>query len=132
MVSGRHVITGDILSTLKVKPGPAESAAFPLTLNAVELNAKTLKDDLTIAQRSLANVNKPMITKETVNELRETIQHVLDNYDFNNGSDYDYDFEIGYNNQIELSSIEFQNVDEIAESLSYEVEALFNIEEDAE
>ncbi|MDA9245715.1 hypothetical protein N9P20_00975 [Polaribacter sp.] len=103
-----------------------------LTLNAVELNAKTLKDDLTIAQRSLANVNKPMITKETVNELRETIQHVLDNYDFNNGSDYDYDFEIGYNNQIELSNIEFQNVDEIAESLSYEVEALFNIEEDAE
>ena len=103
-----------------------------LTLNAVELNAKNLKDDLAIAQRSLANANKPVITKETVEEIRESIQHVLDNYDFNNGSDYDYDFEIGYNNQIELSNIEFQNVDEIAEQLSYEVESLFNIEDDAE
>lgn len=101
-----------------------------LTLNAVEANASNLKQDLEIAQRSLANINKPVITKETVNELRETIQHVLDNYDFNNGSDYDYDFEISYSNQLELSSIEFNNVDEIAEQLSVEIEELFNIEGD--
>jgi len=101
-----------------------------LTLNAVEANAQNLKDDLNIAQRELANVNKPVITKETVNEIREVIQHILDNYDFNNGSDYDYDFEINYNNQLELSNIEFNNVDEIAEQLSVEIEELFNIEED--
>lgn len=101
-----------------------------LTLNAVEANASNLKQDLEIAQRSLANINKPVITKETVNELRETIQHVLDNYDFNNGSDYDYDFEISYSNQLELNNIEFNNVDEIAEQISVEIEELFNIEGD--
>lgn len=101
-----------------------------LTLNAVEANASNLKQDLEIAQRSLANINKPVITKDTVNELRETIQHVLDHYDFNNGSDYEYDFEINYDNRLELSNIEFNNVDEIAEQLSVEIEELFNIEED--
>jgi len=98
-----------------------------LTLNAVELNAKNLKDDLDIALRQLANANKPKITETTVDKIRDAVQYVLENYDFNRPEAYEYDFEIGYGNTIELSNIEFHSLDDMAENICEVVEDLFNI-----
>ena len=103
-----------------------------LTLNAVELNAKCLKDDLIEANEKLANINKPVITSQTVSDMRDAIQYILENFDFNNTEDYEYDFNINYDNRIELENIGFNNADEIAEQISIEIENLFNIEEDNE
>jgi hypothetical protein len=103
-----------------------------LTLNAVELNAKCIKDDLIEANEKLANINKPVITRQTASDMQDAIQYILENFDFTNTEDYDYDLSINYDNRIELEHIEFNNVDEIAEQISIEIENLFNIEEDNE
>jgi hypothetical protein len=103
-----------------------------LTLNAVELNAKCIKDDLIEANEKLANINKPVITRQTASDMQDAIQYILENFDFTNTEDYDYDLSINYDNRIELEHIEFNNVDEIAEQISIEIENLFNIEEDDE
>ena len=101
-----------------------------LTLNSLELNAKNTKDDLVAANRKLEDVSKPTITKETVNEIREAIEEVLNKADFSEPDSYEVEFEIDYNNSLCLGNIEYNNVDQLSEEISDSIEYLFNIIED--
>jgi len=101
-----------------------------LTLNSLELNSKTVKDDLKIVNTQLADVSKIKITKDTVNDIRNAIEEVFRQSSFNDVDSYDVDFEIDYNNSLALGSIEFNDADNLAEALSDAVEYLFNIIDD--
>ena len=98
-----------------------------LTLGSLELNAKTVKDDLIEATRKLEDVSKPIITKEIVEQIREAVHQAIQKIHFDSVESYDVDFEIDYNNSLALASIEFNEVDEIEESVCDYVENLFNI-----
>ena len=101
-----------------------------LTLGSLELNAKTVKDDLIEATRKLEDVSKPIITKEIVEQIREAVHQAIQRISFNNVDSYDVGFEIDYNNSLALESIEFNEVDEIEEAVCDYVEDIFNIIED--
>ena len=101
-----------------------------LTLGSLELNAKTVKDDLIEATRKLEDVSKPIITKEIVEQIREAVHQAIQQISFNSVDSYDVGFEIDYNNSLALGSIEFNEVDEIEETVCDYVEDLFNIIED--
>jgi hypothetical protein len=101
-----------------------------LTLNSLELNAKATRDDLMQATKKLEDVSKPIITKEVVEQIREAVHQAIQRISFNSVDSYDVDFEIDYNNSLALASIEFNEVDEIEESVCDYVEDLFNIIED--
>ena len=98
-----------------------------LTLNSLELNAKTVKDDLKIVNNQLTDVNKIKITRDTVNDIRQAVEDVFNNSNFNEVDSYDVDFEIDYDNRLALSNIEFNDVDNVAEEISDAIEDLFNV-----
>ena len=98
-----------------------------LTLNSLELNAKTVKDDLRIVTTQLEAVNKVKITKDIVNDIRDVIEQSIREGSFSNPDSYDVDFEIDYNNSLALGSIEFNDADQLAEEISDGIENLFNI-----
>ena len=101
-----------------------------LTLNSLELNAKATRDDLMDAAKKLEDVSKPIITKQVVEQIREAVHQAIQQISFDNVDSYDVDFELDYNNTLSLSNIEFNEVDEIEESVCDYVEDLFNIIED--
>lgn len=101
-----------------------------LTLNSLELTAQTTKDDLMQATKKLEDVSKPIITKQVVEQIREAVHQAIQQVSFDNVDSYDVDFELDYNNTLSLSNIEFNEVDEIEESVCDYVEDLFNIIED--
>ena len=101
-----------------------------LTLNSLELTAQTTKDDLMQATKKLEDVSKPIITKQVVEQIREAVHQAIQQISFDSVDSYDVDFEIDYNNSLALASIEFNEVDEIEESVCDYVEDLFNIIED--
>ena len=101
-----------------------------LTLNSLELTAQTTKDDLMEATKKLEDVSKPIITKQVVEQIREAVNQAIQQISFDNVDSYDVDFELDYNNTLSLSNIEFNEVDEIEESVCDYVEDLFNIIED--
>ena len=105
----------------------AKVTELELTLNSLELNAKTVKDDLKIVNNQLADVNKIKITRDTVNDIRQAIEDVFGNSDFNDVDSYNVDFEIDYNNSLALSNIEFNGADDVAEEISDAIEGLFNV-----
>ena len=101
-----------------------------LTLGSLELNAKATQEDLKEATKKLEDVSKPIITKEIVEQIRAAVHHAINGIDFNDGSMYEYDFNVGYDNRIEIESIEYNDTDSIEEAVCDYVEDLFNVIED--
>ena len=98
-----------------------------LTLGSLELNAKTVKDDLIEATRKLEDVSKPTMTKDLLEQVNQAIEDVFDRSSFNEVDSYDVDFEIDYNNSLALGSIEFNDADGVAEAVLDAIQNLFNI-----
>lgn len=107
-----------------------------ITLETMLAEAKQdsaqMSKELSLAKIALQKINLPKITKETVDEIREAITQTISNYDFDRSDSYSYDLEIDYDNRIQLSSIEFDAADDLAEYVSDSVEELFNIIDDTE
>tara|TARA_R110000764_G_scaffold3837_2_gene15803 strand:+ start:1447 stop:1794 length:348 start_codon:yes stop_codon:yes gene_type:complete len=101
-----------------------------LTLGSLELNAKSTQEDLMEATKKLEDVSKPIITKEFVEQIREAVHQAIQQISFNSVDSYDVDFEIDYNNSLALANIEFNEVDEINETVCAYIEDLFNIIEE--
>ena len=101
-----------------------------LTLNSLDLNAKVVQEDLNETVRSLEAINKPVITKEIVEQIRQAVHQAIRQISFNSVESYDVGFEIDYNNSLALESIEFNEVDEIEEAVCDYVEDIFNIIEE--
>lgn len=100
------------------------------SLDSFNKNTEMLKEDLIEAKRKLSVVNRPKITKKFSDELSDAISEAISNIDFTDGSAYDVDFEIDYDNRIALSSIEFNHSYDIADDIYSAIENLFNIIED--
>lgn len=96
-------------------------------LTSKEEETTTLNTQLSQARKVLADVSKPKISKETVNELRDAIDKALQNFSFDDTDNYEYDFEIDYDSRLNLSSIDLESKDELAEMISDYVEDLFNV-----
>lgn len=96
-------------------------------LTQFELDRATIAGKLDKAKDDLADVNKVKITRDTVNDIRQAIEDVFNNSNFNEVDSYDVDFEIDYDNRLALSNIEFNDVDNIAEEISDAIEGLFNV-----
>ena len=96
-------------------------------LTSKEEETTTLNTQLSQARKVLADVSKPKINKETVDEIRDAIEKALQNFSFDETDNYEYDFEIDYDSRLELSNIELNNTDELSEMISDYVEDIFNV-----
>ena len=101
-----------------------------LTLGSLELNAKTVKDDLTEATKKLEDASKPIITKYLLEEIQYVIERSICHSSLSNVDSYDVDFEIGYDNSLALGSIEFNDSDQLSEEIADGIENIFNIIEE--
>ncbi len=101
-----------------------------LTLNSLELNTKNIKDDLKEANQKLEAINKPVISRNILEQIEYVIEQSIRSSSLSNVDSYNVDFEIDYNNSLALGSIEFNGVDDLNETVCDYVEDLFNIIED--
>ena len=97
------------------------------SFDTLNKNTETLKQDLFAAQDALKVADRPKITRYQMEEIQDAICTIVNNVDFTDCNNYDMDFEIDYDNRIAVSSMEFNNYDEIADDISSEIEGLFNV-----
>ena len=97
------------------------------SLDSFTKNTEMLKQDLVVAQNALKFADRPKITLDQMTEIQDAIYTVVNNVDFTDCNNYDMDFEIDYDNRIAVSSMEFNNSDEIADDLCSEIGSLFNV-----
>ena len=91
-----------------------------------ESETEHLKKTIGDAQRRMAVIDRPKVTRNQMTEIQDAIYQIVKNVDFTDSNNYDMDFELDYDNRISISSMEF-NCEEIAEEICEEVSALFNI-----
>jgi isopentenyl diphosphate isomerase/L-lactate dehydrogenase-like FMN-dependent dehydrogenase len=99
-------------------------------LTQFETDQASLKSQLDKAKSDLEDINKPVITKETVENIRQAVADAVGHFSFDEVDNYEYDIEINYNNRVQLSNIELNYTDDLEESICNEIEDLFKIEED--
>lgn len=101
-------------------------------LTQFETDQASLKSQLDKAKSDLEDINKPAITKETVNDIREAVANAVGHFSFDEIDNYEYDIEINYDNRVQLSNIDLHYTDELEEAICGYIEDLFKIEDNDE
>ena len=81
--------------------------------------------DLELAKKELASVNKLVLTGEQLDEIQEAIESAVGNFDFDDADNYDKEFELDYDGRVQLSTLDFTNAQELIEAVVEKVHSLF-------
>ena len=86
--------------------------------------------DLEQAKRDLASFNKPELTGSQLDDINEAVEKAVGNFDFSDADNYEKEFELDYDGRVQLSTLEFENAQELVESIVEKVQSLFVETED--
>jgi len=89
------------------------------------VHQKRLQEDLETAKKQLADVSKPVLTGGQLDEIQEAIESALGGFDFDDADNYNYEFELDYDSRVQLSTLHFENTQELIEAIVEKVHALF-------
>ena len=82
-------------------------------------------------KKQLEDLNKPKLTPEQFDAIREAIEEGVGQFDFDDTDNYSYDFHIDYDNRIAIESFSFDNAYDLGQEIYSVVEELFaEIQED--
>jgi len=87
--------------------------------------SETYQQELKLAQKQLADVNKPALTPLQFDNLYEAVESGVSGYDFSDSDNFDKEFGIDYDGRVTLESFDINNSQELVESISEEVSKLF-------
>jgi len=99
-------------------------------LTQFETDQAALKTQLNKAKCDLEDISKPVISKETVDAIRDAVSSAVGHFQFSDCENYEYDIEIDYDNRLQLSNIELNYTDDLEEAICGNIEDLFKIEDD--
>ena len=95
---------------------------------AIEANntdTRCFEADLKAAQKQLKDVDKPVLTPAQFDAVEEAILEGVEEFDFSDSDNYTKEFEIGYDNTVELSSIDLSDPGSLADMITECVHKLF-------
>ena len=108
------------------------------TKEMLEATCKGLEDkigqlnmDLKAKQQELEDANKPVISSTTMDIINDTINKAVEDYNFECGM-FEYEFNLCYDNRLELSDLTFNDSYELTEAIVTKVEKQFKIVQDEE
>ena len=76
-------------------------------------------------EKQLEDLNKPKLTPEQFDKLREAIETGVGQFDFDDQDNYSIDFGINYDNRVCCESFSFDNAYDLTEEIYNYVEDLF-------
>jgi len=99
------------------------------TVKGLQEKVNQLNMDLKSKQKELEDYNKPLLLNETYTALEDIIGNTIGDYEFNCG-EFDYEFNINYDNKIELDNLSFNDHYNLAEAVMKAIDNHFKVKED--
>ena len=99
------------------------------TCKGLEDKISQLNIDLKAKQQELEDANKPVISSTTMDIINDTINKAVEDYEFDCGM-FEYEFNLAYDNKLELSDLTFTDAYELVEAIVTKVEKQFKVEKD--
>jgi len=94
-------------------------------LKSGKTHVATYQEDLDVAKKQLANVNKPILTSSQLDDINEAVESAVGNFDFSDEDNYDKEFSLDYDDRVQLENFDFTNAQELIEAVVEEVHKLF-------
>ena len=99
------------------------------TVKGLQDKVNQLNMDLKSKQKELEDVNKPPMSNDIYTSLEDVIGNAVGDYEFECG-EFEYEFNLNYDNKLELSDLTFTDHYNLAESIMNKIDNHFKIEED--
>ena len=99
------------------------------TVKGLQDKVNQLNTDLKSKQQELEDVNKPAMSVVTYADLEDIVGNTIAEYEFECG-EFEYEFNIGYDNKIELNDLTFNDHYNLAEAVMKAIDNHFKVEED--
>ena len=99
------------------------------TVKGLQEKVNQLNMDLKSKQKELEDVNKPVISSTTMDIINDSVNQVIENYDFECGM-FEYEFNLCYDNKLELSNLTFTDCYELTEAIVTKIEKQFKVKKE--
>ena len=99
------------------------------TVKGLQEKIVSLQHDLKAKEKDLEEVNKPEITKEQLDVINDAITAALEDFQFDCGM-FNYEFNLDYDNKIELSDLTFTDVYDLEEAVMMNITKQFKTPKD--
>ena len=96
------------------------------TVKGLQDKINSLNVELKDKQQELEDANKPVISSVTLDIINDTVNKVLEDYQFECGM-FEYEFNLNYDNKLELSDLTFTDSYELIEAVVTKIEKQFKI-----
>ena len=104
--------------------------ALQKLLDEQNASANAYRNQIQELKKQLEDLNKPKLTPEQFDAIREAIEESVGQFDFDDTDNYSYDFHIDYDNRIAIESFSFDNAYDLGQEIYNAVEELFTEIED--
>ena len=85
----------------------------------------TYQSDLAKAEQELKDIDKPELTPSQLDDIYEAVEKGVSEFDFSDQDNYNTEFELDYDNRIELNNFELINSQDLVEMIVEKVSKLF-------
>ena len=99
------------------------------TVKGLQEKIVSLQHDLKAKEQELEDYNKPLMLNDTYAALEDVVGKTLDSYEFDCGM-FEYEFNLNYDNKIELSDLTFTDSYELADAVMKAIDNHFKLEKD--
>ena len=99
------------------------------TIKGLQEKIVLLQHDLKEKEQDLEEVNKPEITAEQLDTINDAVTAALEDFQFDCGM-FDYEFNVGYDNKLELSDLTFTDAYDLEEAVMLNIAKQFKTPKD--
>ena len=87
--------------------------------------AGTYESNLKEAEQELKDIDKPELTPSQLDDIYEAVEEGVSEFDFSDTDNFDKEFNIDYDNRIQLENFDFTNSTDLVEMIVEKVSKLF-------
>jgi hypothetical protein len=86
----------------------------------------SLKSDIARNEGELADIDKPVMTREQAMQVHDAIRSAIQEWEFNDPNNFEYELHMDYDNRVKLESVEWQgDTDQLADDVWEKVSECF-------
>ena len=97
------------------------------TIKGLEEKINSLNTDINMKKKELEDINKPEMQGEMFDEIQGLVEEGVDEFDFNDAENYEWEPEFDYDNKVVIGNIEMSDTSYIVESIMNKIDAHFKI-----
>jgi len=102
------------------------------TVKGLQHKLDLLQTELNVKTSQLKNISKPKLNQSTMDIIYDCITEGIEEFDFSDVDNYEFEPEFDYDNKVVMGSIELTHKDYVAEPIVKLIENTFNIIDDTE